>query len=98
MFQIIEKKILHKSSTIILPDHVSPTDLANSFGHLFSDKIMKIRTVLQSLALVSITRPSINNSVLSSFEPVSEDDIVKILKSSPTESRDLDPIPTSLVK
>ena len=23
------KKILHKSSTIILPDHISPTDLAN---------------------------------------------------------------------
>ena len=29
------KKILHKSSAIILPDHVSPKDLANSSGHFF---------------------------------------------------------------
>ena len=31
------KKILHKSSTIILPDHFSPTDLANTFDIFFSD-------------------------------------------------------------
>ena len=59
---------------------------------------MKIRSALQSSVLVSITRPSMNNSALSSFEPVSEEDILKILKSSPTKSCDLDPIPTSLVK
>ena len=28
-------KFLHTFSTIILPDHVSRTDLANSFGHFF---------------------------------------------------------------
>ena len=92
------KKILHKPSTIILPDHVSLKDLANSFGHYFCDKIMKIRSTLQSSVPVSITRPSMNNSALSSFEPVSEEDILKILKSSPTKSCDLDPIPTSQVK
>ena len=37
------KRILNKSSTIILLDHISPTGLANTFGHIFSDKIMKIR-------------------------------------------------------
>ena len=47
------KKILHKSSTIILPNHVNH-DLANSFGHFFSDKVMKIRTALQSLVPVSV--------------------------------------------
>ena len=67
------KKILHKSSTIVLPDNVSLTDLANSFGHFFSDKIMKIRTSLKSSSPVSVTRPSINNSAQSLFEPVSED-------------------------
>ena len=67
------KKILHIFSTIVLPDHVCLKDLANSFGHFFSDKILKIRTTLQSSAPVPITRRSINNSALSSFEPVSED-------------------------
>ena len=40
------KKILHKSSTIILPDHISPINLANTFGHFFSHKIAKIRVAL----------------------------------------------------
>ena len=47
---------------------------------------------------VSATRPRTNNSFLSSFEPVSEEDILKILNSSATKSCDLDLIPTSLVK
>ena len=59
---------------------------------------MKIRSALQSSVPVSITRPSMNNSAISSVEPISEEDILKILKSSPTKSCDLDPIPTSLVK
>ena len=58
----------------------------------------KISTALHLLAPVSITRPRINNRALSSFEAVSEDDILKLLKSSHTKSCDLDPIPTSLVK
>ena len=92
------KKILHKSSTIILPDHISPIDLANTFGHFFSDKIVKIRVALKSSVPVSHTRPNGNTSALSSFEPVSEDDILKILRSSNSKSCDLDPIPTALVK
>ena len=77
------KKILYKSSTVILPDHISPTDLANTFGHFLSDKIIKIRVALQSLMPVSATRQRSNNSTLSFFEPVSEDDILKIRNSSP---------------
>ena len=92
------QKILHKSSTIILPDHISPTDLANTFGHFLSDKIMRIRVVLQSSVPVSLTRLTSNNGALSSFEPASEGDILKILNSPPTKSCNLDLIPTSLVK
>ena len=46
----------------------------------------------------SLTIPKSNSSALTSFEPVSEDDILKILRSSNTKSCDLDPIPTALVK
>ena len=91
------KTIFHKSSTIILPDHITPTDLANTFGHCFSDKLMTIRSALQSSVPVSLTRPR-SNGALSFFEPVPEGDILKILNSCPTKSCDLDPIPTSLVK
>ena len=78
------KKILHKAGTIILPDHINTTDLANTFGHFFSDKIMKIRVALQTSVPVSTTKSKSNNSALSSLEPVSEDDIFKILNSSNT--------------
>ena len=47
---------------------------------------------------VSLTRPNSNSTALSSFEPVSEGDVLKILKSSTTKSCDLDPIATTLVK
>ena len=89
------KKILHKSLTIILTDHVSPKDQANSFGHFSMTKLRKSKLHYSHRPQ---SRPSINNSALSSFEPVSEDDILKIIKSSPTKSCDLDPMPTSLAK
>ena len=59
---------------------------------------MKIRVTLKSSVPVSLTRPNSNSTALSSFEPVSEGNILKILKSSTTKSCDLDPIPTALVK
>ena len=44
------------------------------------------------------TRPNPTKNTLSSFTPVSEEELLKILKSSPSKSCDLDPIPTSLVQ
>ena len=41
------KKLLHKSSTIILADYISPTYLANTFEYFFGVKIMKIRVAIQ---------------------------------------------------
>ena len=55
-------------------------------GHIFSEKIMEIR-----VAPVSATRPQSNNRALSFFEPVSEDDILKILKSYTT------PLPSNII-
>ena len=73
-------------------NHISPIDLANTFGHL------KIRVALKSSGPVSLTRLNSNSTALSSFEPVSEGEILKILKSSTSKSCHLDPIPSALVK
>ena len=93
----LSKIIFQKSSTTILPDHISPTDLANTFENFSVTKLWKSE-LQQSSVPVSLTRPRSNNSAISSFEPVSEGNILKILNSSPTKSCDLDLIPTSLVK
>ena len=92
------KKILHRSSVAVLSDGTNKTDLANTFCKFFYDKILKIRSTLQSSTPSSVTRRNSTKNTLSSFTPVSEEDILQILKSSPSKSCDLDPISTSLVK
>ena len=68
------------------------------FCKFFSDNILKIRSTLQSSIPSSVTRPNSIKNTLSSFTPVSEESLLKILKSSPSKSCCLDPITTSLVK
>ena len=68
------------------------------FCKFFSDNILKIRSTLQSSIPSSVTRPNSIKNTLSSFTPVSEESLLKILKSSPSKSCCLDPIPTSLIK
>ena len=93
-------ELLQKDFTVVavLPDCANKTDLANTFCKFFYDKILKIRSTLQSSTPSSVTRQSSTKNTLSSFTPVSEEDLLKILKSSPSKSCDLDPISTSLVK
>ena len=78
--------------------HSNKTDLANTFCKFFYDKILKIGSTLKSSTPSSVTRPNSTKNTLSSFTAVSEEDLLKILKSSPSKSCDLDPIPMSLVK
>ena len=92
------KKILHKSSVAVLPDYTNKTNLANTFCKFVYDINLKIRSTLQSSIPSLVTRPNPTKNTLSSFTPVSEEELLKILKSSPSKSCDLDPIPTSLVK
>ena len=67
------------------------------FGDFCSKKILKIRSIFQSSPIPVIRSSPIKNT-LSSFAPVSEDDMLKLLLSSKTKTRDLDHIPTLLVK
>ena len=92
------KKILHRSSVAVFPDCTNKTDLVNIFCKFFFDKILKIRSTLQSSTPSSVTRPNSTKNTLSSLTPVSEESLLKILKSSQSKSCGLDPIPTSLVK
>ena len=84
------KKILHRFSVAVPPDFTNETDLANTFCKFFYDKILKIRSTLQSSTPSSVTRPNPTKNTLSSFTPVSEEDLLKILKSSPSKSFNLD--------
>ena len=79
------KKILHRSSVAVLPDCINKTDLENTFCKFFHDKILKIRSTLHSSTPSSVIRTNTTKNTLSSFTPVSEEDLLKILKSSPSK-------------
>ena len=58
------KKLLHKSSVAVLPDYTNKTDLANTFCKFFYDKILKIRSTLQSSIPSLVTRPNPTKKIL----------------------------------
>ena len=92
-------RILHRSDPSPLPDCSDKSILANNFGTFFSDKIAKIRAVLNSTYCSGEhIKPTHIPPKLLSFNPISEEEMRKLISSSPTKSCDIDPCPTSLVK
>ena len=90
--------ILHRNPETVLPDRDSDKSLADRFSAYFIDKIAKIQAVFPSVSqnLSNLDKPI--RSCLSQFNVLSEDDVSKIIRSSPTKSCSLDPWPTFLVK
>ena len=92
-------RILHRNESSPLPDCSDNFDLSNSFGKFFSEKISKIRTALNSKDCTgehikpNYTPPNLNN-----FQPITLDETLKLISSSPNKSCDLDPCPTFIVK
>ena len=101
LFQVA-KSLLHKQKSTSLPSHITEKDLANKFGQFFSNKISKIRNDLtQSVnnsADMGGTNTSHDITGMSSFTPISESKLEKLIMKGNSKSCALDPIPTSLVK
>ena len=80
----------------MLPDHTTTNNLINTFGRYFRDKIAKLRSGLLSTDVDPTVTSSYKNKFVS-FRTISEEEVLKIIKSTPNKSCDLDPIPTLLV-
>ena len=96
------KHNLHKKTNNILPDSSCNTKLASSFNDFFISKIAKIRDNLLSAKPDSNihpepTPPAAPNPLLT-FSQISESDMSKLIRSSPSKSCDLDPCSTQIVK
>ena len=100
LFEIIKsltKPLQHKQ----YPDFDSLKDLADAFGDFFIMRIQKIRTKLDSQDPEPITfprEPVKEEYMFISFQPLTEDDVRKLIKQSPNEQCSSDPIPTWLLK
>ena len=89
------KKVLHRSPKMVLPDYTTMNSLVNTFGRYFADKITKLRSGLLSTDADPPVSGSYKNKFVS-FRTMSEEEVLKIIKSTSNKSCDLDPIPTSL--
>ena len=79
-----------------LPASDSDTTLANEFANYFIDKVEAIRNDLINHPPYSPTTK--DTPKLSTFEPLNQDSISKLIKSSKATTCLLDPIPTKLLK
>ena len=84
----------------VLPSYHCLKSLSQSFASFFSDKIYKLHTNLLLTAdyISPHIYPPSNPVNLSNFQPVTLDEVSKLLSQSPATDSDLDPIPTSLLK
>ena len=83
------------------PNSDSLKDLADAFGDFFIMKIQKIRTKLDSQDPEPITIPRVpvkEEDMFLSFQPLTEDDVRKLIKQSPNKQCSSDPIATWLLK
>ena len=89
--------ILHRRSPIKLPECISLADLAKTFGSFFIDKITLIRSKFPTCPNVQ-QHTRLNVPEMSEFCLASEEEIWRLIMTSPNKSCDLDPIPTPLLK
>lgn len=87
-----------RTKTTQLPTTYPTVCLPNVFSEHFVQKIDNLRKDLDSQPSVSFPLGKPFQGVpLTAFSPVSESDVLKIIKSSAPKTCDLDPIPTNLL-
>ena len=90
-------RILHRKESSTLPDCSDNFKLSNSFGKFFSEKISKIRTVLNSKDCTGEhIAPNYTPPNLTTFHPITLDETLKLISSSPNKSCDWIHAPPSL--
>ena len=83
------------------PDSASLKDLADAFGNFFVMKIKNIRSKLEKFEVDSepIVQDEIpTQNMLLEFQPLSQEEVRKMIKKAPNKHCDLDPMPTWLLK
>ena len=93
--------LLGRKKEQLFPPGFNNQELADTFNRFFITKISNIRTdLLGQDTQTSIAQPvnHLISNALVKFQPLSCDDVSKIILSSPAKTCDADPIPTGLLK
>ena len=91
-------KLLNKSNVSCLPEEKDSQKLANDIADYFTGKVTKIWDELLATDHSDFTPPPNDIPTLSYLPPISQENLKKVIMSSPTKSCALDPLPTFLLK
>ena len=90
-------RTLSRSNSTVLPSFDDEKSLANRFGSFFIDKIKKIRDTFK-YTQSQVLHPDKEPPTFCSFQAVTETEVLKFIKESPSKTCSLDPCPTHIVK
>ncbi|MCH1596002.1 MAG: reverse transcriptase family protein [Flavobacteriaceae bacterium] len=100
IFKILNR-LLFRNEQPKLPTTFTGEDLTEQFNEFFTTKIKKIREKLDSTQSVAHSLPHqppvTCDTPLTNFTPLSDEDILKLIKSMPCKSCELDPLPTRIL-
>ena len=97
LFKFINN-LLGKTNGSPLPSEKTNMEVADMFSDFFIEKIFRIQESIPDTPYHT-EPPAVNvTSPLSDFHPVSEEEVIKIIKTCANKSCDLDPLPTSVLK
>ena len=102
IYTIVNDLLFRKEQTP-LPDWEDPKELAEGFSKFFMEKIANIMQVLKSSGETTsghsyVETDYVTDKRLYIFSPVCTDDIIQVIKESPSKYCDLHPLPTDLIK
>ena len=102
LFKVVEN-LLHRKSKAVLPDHCSIDDLTEKFNSFLIDKMSNIRKELNTKAETLVNSNNVPfhppvTSYMTSFWEVSKEHVTKLVKCMSSDTCELNPISTKLVK
>ena len=95
-----QRKLFRATRSLLIPNN---TTLANDIGRYFDSKIRRIRGALDAAIattnIETVTEDSVfkGDKELDHFEPLTTEEVMKLVMKSTKKSYPLDPMPTSLV-
>ena len=89
--------ILGQNRSSLLPSRFDSDDLPNVFSDYFTEKIRTIRNNFPPPNPTACPDTSFAGNPLLTFEPVTDEFVLKIINSTSAKSCELDPIPTTLL-
>ena len=89
-------ELLGKSKIEAYPTNNCKNELPNMFSSYFNDKVSTIRASLDTHNIQSEFMEFQGDTILMNFEPVTREDLKKIILNSPKSFCELDPLPSNL--